>query len=106
MAKRSIAALNDAFRKGKENIPGKKVCTSSIPPEDRAIIFDLVQTFDDFHEGNDPHGEHDFGAFEYNGQKYFWKIDYYAADLRSLSEDPTNLKETFRVLTILLASEY
>jgi hypothetical protein len=32
-------------------------------------------------EDNDPHGEHDFGAFEHEGQRIFWKIDYYAPDM-------------------------
>ena len=62
--------------------------------------------FNDFSPGNDLHGERDFGAFEHNGQRIFWKIDYYAHDIMHGSEDPTDPQQTVRVLTIMLASEY
>ena len=65
-----------------------------------------VLEFDQFDADNDPHGEHDFGAFEVDGEKLFWKIDYYDLDCQKRSIDPANPKETMRVLTILLASEY
>jgi len=41
-------------------------------------IAEKVIAFDSFTADNDPHGEHDFGAFEHDGQKIFWKIDCYA----------------------------
>jgi hypothetical protein len=62
--------------------------------------------FDSFTPDNDPYGEHDFGAFEHEGQRIFWKIDYYAPDMEHGSEDPADPKQTVRVLTIMLASEY
>ena len=65
-----------------------------------------VQAFDAFGEDNDPWGEHDFGAVEVLGQKVFWKIDYYTPDLSAGSENPANEAVTYRVLTIMLASEY
>jgi hypothetical protein len=61
---------------------------------------------DSFTEDNDPHGEHDFGAFEHEGARIFWKIDYYAPDMEHGSENPADPKQTVRVLTIMLASEY
>jgi hypothetical protein len=33
-----------------------------------------VQTFEAFSEENDPHGEHDFGSFEFAGAQCFWKM--------------------------------
>ena len=38
--------------------------------------------------------------------KYFWKIDYYDANLEYGSDDPANDAVTTRVLTIMEASEY
>lgn len=65
-----------------------------------------VQTFLAFTPDNDPHGEHDFGAFDLGGQRLFWKIDYYDRDLRYASDDPADPDITTRVLTIMMASEY
>ena len=55
---------------------------------------------------NDPHGEHDFGSFEIAGQKFFWKLDYFDAEMKYGSEDPADPSKTTRVLTITFASEY
>ena len=62
--------------------------------------------FDDFNADNDPHGEHDFGSFELEGEKLFWKIDDYDLAGEFGSEDPTDPKKTLRVLTVMLAEEY
>ncbi|MGC1495404.1 MAG: DUF3768 domain-containing protein [Sulfitobacter sp.] len=107
-----IAQQNDRFRRGDPRIPGQRFVTMGInellkqldiPPEDLA---QAVTEFDDFTENNDPHGEHDFGAFEFNGYKCFWKIDAYNQDYSMGSDDPTDLSKTRRVLTIMLAEEY
>ena len=63
-------------------------------------------SFEDFTPDNDPHGEHDFGAFEHAGKRIFWKIDYYDAACENGSEDPADASKTTRVLTIMLADEY
>jgi hypothetical protein len=65
-----------------------------------------VTTFDDFTPDNDPYGEHDFGSFEADGHKVFFKIDYYDKALAYGSENPADPAVTERVLTIMLASEY
>lgn len=65
-----------------------------------------VKSFSDFSEDNDPHGEHDFGAFEIDGQRLFWKIDYYDPNLAMASPDPADPAVTRRVLTLMLAKEY
>jgi len=108
-----IAELNDLCRKA-PGIAGKMFVTQGItalPDDDRSAICEKVETFDSFTEDNDPHGEHDFGAFEHGGHKIFWKIDYYdwvsfgtGRDMGS--EDPSGPAQTLRVLTIMVASEY
>lgn len=65
-----------------------------------------ISVFDDFCQENDPHQEHDFGAIDIEGQKVFFKIDYYSPDLKSGSEDPSDPSITHRVMTVMLASEY
>lgn len=110
-----IRHQNDAFRQYPEaaipyGIKGQIVMTQGVAgmktnPHDAIMI--LVKTFKDFTEDNDPHGEHDFGAFEYQGERIFWKIDYYADEACEYgSEDPADPSKTYRVLTIMLASEY
>ena len=69
-------------------------------------MYESVRKYGEFDEGNDAHGEHDFGSFEFNTQKIFWKFDYYSLDMEGASENPSDLKRTMRVLNILLASEY
>jgi hypothetical protein len=108
-----IAAINDRFRsKGPGgDLQGMMVATAGIaalPALIKTAIVATVQSFEAFDEDNDPYGEHDFGAIEITGAgKVFWKIDYYAdADLEWGSEDPADLARTYRVLTIMLASEY
>ena len=53
-------------------------------------------------------GEHDFGSFEMEGQKLFWKIDYFekGSDYLAGAETPENAETTDRLLTIMLAGEY
>ncbi|MGC1498023.1 MAG: DUF3768 domain-containing protein [Sulfitobacter sp.] len=107
-----IAQQNDQFRRGDPNVPGIRVITAgldhllkqlAIPPEQLA---QLVAQFEDFTEHIDPHGEHDFGAFEFHGHKLFWKLDLYNNDYSMGSDDPAELTKTRRVLTIMLADEY
>jgi hypothetical protein len=56
-----------------------------------------VRSFSEFSKDNDPHNEHDFGAFELQGQKVFWKIDYYDRSLQAGSENPADPFLTCRV---------
>jgi Protein of unknown function (DUF3768) len=103
-----IAELNDLCRKA-FGLAGRVFQTegiSALSQRDQSAIREKVELFDSFTEDNDPHGEHDFGAFEHEGQRIFWKIDYYAPDMEHGSENPADPKQTVRVLTIMLASEY
>ena len=108
----TIAAQNDLFRSSlgeTPDLPGQTVltqCVAALPPIEQIEVIRSVAHFDTFNEDNDPHGEHDFGAFEVRGNRYFWKIDLYANDLKHGSDDPTNPKETYRILTVMMVSEY
>ena len=79
---------------------------AALPAEIQTEAIWRVKTFDAFNEDNDPHAEHDFGAFDIEGQKFFWKIDTYDQNLKFGSEDPGDESKTRRVLTIMLAEEY
>ena len=79
---------------------------NALPDDVKAGILKKVRTFDAFSEENDPHHEHDFGAFEESGHKVFFKLDYYDPAMQFGSEDPADPSKTSRVLTIMLAEEY
>jgi hypothetical protein len=103
----AIRALNDALRT--TFVGGAVVLTSGVaalPPQTRAKIVRRLREFDDFNADNDPYDEHDFAAFEVDGETYFFKIDYYDRAMRMHSTDPANVEVTTRVLTIMRASEY
>lgn len=74
----------------------------ALPPEDRLQVFYLVRTFNAFSEGDDPYGEHDFGAFDYKDDRVFWKIDYYDPDMEHGSEDPADPEKTMRVMRVMM----
>lgn len=74
--------------------------------EFQAKALNGMRRFDNFTKDNDPHEEHDFGAFDLEGERLFWKIDYYGPDMQRGSDDPCDEEKTHRVLTIMLASEY
>ena len=102
-----IKTLNDNFRK--TFIGGRVMLTSGIKTkthDEIAEILEKVRSFDNFTTANDPYGEHDFGSFDYKGQKIFFKIDYYDLNYEYMSENPADPTITNQVLTIMLASDY
>jgi hypothetical protein len=102
-----VRVLNDNFRA--TFLGGRVVMTQGVnelPLDVKANVLLMVQRFDSFTRDNDPYGEHDFGCFEFAGETFYWKIDYYGVDLQSGSEDPGNPEKTTRVLTIMFAAEY
>jgi len=74
--------------------------------EHQLKILDAVARFDRFDEDNDPYGEHDFGAVEVEGERLFFKIDYYDQSPLAHSPDPADETVTKRLVTIMLAEEY
>lgn len=102
-----IRELNDRFRQTFSG--GQVVITSGVdalPVETKQKVLKAVQSFDKFDKGNDPHHEHDFGAFEIDGMKFFFKLSYYDLSMEYGSEDPADPTVTKRVLTVMLAEEY
>lgn len=59
-----------------------------------------------FSQANDPYAEHDFGAIDIEGNRLFWKIDYYDLAREFGSTDPSDPAVTSRVMTIMMADEY
>jgi hypothetical protein len=102
-----IRVLNDNFRS--TFVGGQVVMTqgvNALPLDTKARVLLAAQSFSTFTKENDPHGEHDFGSFEIEGETYFFKLDYYAIGLDGGSEDPADPSVTTRVLTIMRADEY
>ncbi len=104
-----IRELNDAFRQTLIADHGHVLITrgvAALPDADQRAVIRQVQTFTAFTPDNDPHGEHDFGAFDHVGTRYFWKIDYYDLACGQASPDPSDPAVTCRVLTVMRADEY
>src|SRR2546423_12968598 len=102
-----IRALNDELRRNFAG--GAAVMTPGIAALGAEAVARIVKTiavFDDFCHENDPHEEHDFGAFEVGGRTTMFKIDYYDESLTYHSRDPADPSVTKRVITIMLAEEY
>jgi hypothetical protein len=102
-----IRTLNDDLRQ--YLLGGLAVMTPGIAALGQQSVERIVKTiavYDDFCHANDPHEEHDFGSFEADGQKIFFKIDYYDKTRTYHSPDPSDPDVTERVITIMLADEY
>jgi hypothetical protein len=73
-----IRTLNDDFRR--TFVGGAVMITAGVeamPVEQRRSLLQKVRAFDAFTDDNDPHREHDFGAVDEAGVRYFWKVDLY-----------------------------
>ncbi len=102
-----IRALNDAFRR--TFVGGAVMITAgveSMPAAQRRLLLEKVRAFDAFTDDNDPHVEHDFGAIDEGGVRYFWKVDCYDRKTEFGSPDPADSAVTTRLLTIMRTDEY
>jgi hypothetical protein len=101
-----IRALNDRLRT--EQRGGRLFITEGICRLEGIAPFIVaeVAAFTEFTAGNNPYGEHDFGALMVLGHRVLWKIDYYDRSLTAGSPNPADESVTTRVLTIMLATEY
>ena len=106
-----IAALNDALRKNPlDRTYGRLYMTDGVNahgPEFIARVIATMIAFDDFNADNDPYHEHDFGAFDIDDVRLFFKIDYFDKRDPDLgADDPSDPATTERALTLMLADEY
>ena len=104
---KAIRALNDELRQNFAT--GTAVMTAGVAALGAEAVARIVKTiavYDDFCHANDPYEEHDFGVFEIDGHKLFFKIDYYDKSRILHSPDPSDPSVTERVITIMLAEEY
>jgi hypothetical protein len=102
-----IRALNDELRQ--HLLGGGTVMTPGVAALGSDAVGRLIQTiatFDDFCTANDPHGEHDFGSFDFDGAPVMFKIDYYDKNLNLHSPNRADPAVTERIITIMLAEEY
>jgi hypothetical protein len=103
-----IAELNDRFRKGDRTL-GKYSMSqqvSALSLEEKGQLIQLIQAFENFTSENDPYAEHDFGSIGMDGEKYYFKIDYYDSEFEYGAEDPSDERYSRRLLTIMHSSEY
>ena len=101
----NIASLNDAFRKS-GTIMYSTLGIKNLAVESFMQIIGKVRNYTGFTTANAPYGEHDFGDFEHDGKKIFFKIDCYDKDMERDSPNPESTELTQRVLTVMLAEEY
>jgi Protein of unknown function (DUF3768) len=104
---KAIRALNDELRQNFAT--GTAVMTAGVAALGAETVMRIVKAiavYDDFCHANDPYEEHDFGSFEADGQRLFFKIDYFDKGLTAHSPDPSDPSVTERVITIMLAEEY
>ena len=110
----NIAALNDELRRDPINRNlGIVTMTSGVAALGSAFWIKVADKLaalkpEDFDRGNDPYGERDFEAIEVDGEKLFFKIDYFekGSDHSAGAEIPENPETTDRVLTVMLRAEY
>jgi hypothetical protein len=100
-----ITELNDKARQNLSNYSFTQG-VRGLNREQLNDLIKLVKEFDDFTEDNDPHHEHDMGKIEFNGESYFFKIDYYDNQLEYGSEFPEDESITRRVITVMETDEY
>jgi hypothetical protein len=102
-----IRSLNDRLRQNFSEGTAVMTCgVAALGAEAVARIVKTIAVYDDFCHANDPHEEHDFGAFEADGHTIFFKIDYFDNSLTYHSSDAADQSVTERVITIMLAEEY
>lgn len=103
-----IRQLNDELRTEGSCRNGRMVAAGRLAQETEKIgkVAAAVAAFEDWNEGDDPYGEHDFGKIDVEGEAVIWKIDYYSLDEMHGSEHPEDPNVTIRILTQMFAEDY
>lgn len=104
-----IRDLNDELRLNGRALNGRMVAMGTLGQEDEEKIIRVYRAaaaFEDWSEGDDPYGEHDFGKFDVDGEAFIFKIDYYSLDEAHGSEHPEDQNTTIRVMTLMSAEDY
>jgi hypothetical protein len=103
-----IAELNDLTRTAL-GVGGRFYQTAGVnalDPQVQSRLREALEKHNDWPASADPYGEHDFGEITLDGERFFWKIDYYDKACEYGSEDPADPWVTTRVLTLMRAEEY
>jgi hypothetical protein len=107
--KARIRELNDELRRKGHARNGRMIAVGALAQDHyvkglaAAVAAGL---FTDFNEENDPHGEHDCATFMFNGERFMFKIDYFALDEETLSEHPEDPNITIRIMSVMYAEDY
>ncbi len=116
-----IAQQNDAFRKTLMPVRfeghmlrgrvSMSIGVANLHHETLISVLETVRNFTAFEDGDDPYRQRDFLAFSHavcgHYVRFFFKIDYYSdSAMEYASEDPSDPAQTYRVATLMLASEY
>jgi len=100
----NIGELNDQFRAMSQFNLSPYV--QGLDLANRLALIRLVQDFNSFPLADDPYQEHAAGAISYQGEPYFWKIDYHDITQDGPSPNLFDPDVTRRVLTLMHLSEY
>lgn len=103
----AVRFLNDHLRTTFTG--GLVLVTASVAELDRqqkVRVLLAVREYDEFCAANDPYHEHDLAFFQVDGERYFFKIDYFDLTSKYHSPDPADPERTRRVLTIGHHSDY
>ena len=109
-----IAALNDELRKDPTNRERDFMTMTSgvaaLGPEFWLRVVGKIASLEpkDFDQCNDPYGERNFNAFDVDGHRLYFKIDYYQKGTNNTAgaETPENPETTDYLLTVMLREEY
>jgi hypothetical protein len=112
-ASEQIARLNDQLRAQNSQVGAIHFSRSVglLPPQQQQQLLQLLKEFNSFSPDNDPYGERDFVTLELDGERYFFKIDYFEKSAWLKGEEigadtPEDVNTTWRVGTLMESNEY